>query len=345
MKKLIRILKKIYYQISPVYRTVRRIEDKIDELMTLPQKIDALAGRQEAIFWWQMNRPGESMSETKKRVFRNMPEAEGVLRTIQLGSNYLLQQLKKVCEENEITYWISFGTLLGAARHSGFIPWDDDIDVSLLRHDFEKLKKVLKKNKTFALRPFFEENGRYHLYKMVFREIEYMFWVDITIWDYADTSLLGEQETWRRITKIREQTMDEVSRAARHFETHYHSRALSPDNAATLQAVFEKYFPLLPAVHTPDCIYRSLDSVYLGGETLMKLDEVFPLRQLSFEGVQYPAPNQFEEYLTNIYRYLDLPPSILPGHLTRDFASVERVRECVQVLGLEQVLREINDRK
>ena len=54
----------------------------------------------------------------------------------------LLQEFDRVCRENEITYYASGGTLLGAVRHGGFIPWDDDVDVILPRADYEKLKTV-----------------------------------------------------------------------------------------------------------------------------------------------------------------------------------------------------------
>lgn len=345
MEKLIQILKRFYYRISPVYRTVRRIEDKVDQLGVLPQRLDALANRQEAIFWWQMNQPGESMTETKRRVFRDMPQAEGTLRTIQLGSNYLLRQLKKICEENEITYWLFFGTLLGAARHGGFIPWDDDIDVSLLRNDFQKLQKALKQNEAFALRPYYEEDGQFYLYKMVFRENTELFWVDVTIWDQADTGPLGEEETWRRIAQVREKTMEELGRTARHFETRYHSQALSAADAAALQKVFEKNFLLLPTADTPNCIYRSLDSVYLGGETLVRPEDIFPLRELPFEGVSYPVPARYEHYLAQTYRDLDLPLQVAPGHLDFAAKAAEQVEACIRELGLEETLQRGNDRK
>ena len=66
---------------------------------------------------------------------------------IKIIQNKILSILKEfinICEENNLTYYALGGTLLGAVRHKGFIPWDDDTDISLARDEFEKLYKVLK---------------------------------------------------------------------------------------------------------------------------------------------------------------------------------------------------------
>ena len=58
------------------------------------------------------------------------------LKLIQLD---ILQAIHDFCEENHIKYSLACGSMLGAVRHKGYIPWDDDIDVYLMRDDYEKL--------------------------------------------------------------------------------------------------------------------------------------------------------------------------------------------------------------
>lgn len=64
------------------------------------------------------------------------------LRRIQLG---ILSEFIKICEKYEITYFAVGGTCLGAIRHCGYIPWDDDIDIALPRADFNKLRYIIEK--------------------------------------------------------------------------------------------------------------------------------------------------------------------------------------------------------
>ena len=58
----------------------------------------------------------------------------------------IAREIKRICDENNIKYFIIAGTLLGAIRHGGFIPWDDDMDIGMLREDYEKFIEIAKKD-------------------------------------------------------------------------------------------------------------------------------------------------------------------------------------------------------
>lgn len=64
------------------------------------------------------------------------------LRQLQLVSLYVFKDLKKFCDKNGLTLYLLGGTLIGAVRHKGFIPWDDDIDVCMSRDDYKRLVKL-----------------------------------------------------------------------------------------------------------------------------------------------------------------------------------------------------------
>ena len=66
------------------------------------------------------------------------------LRKMQLKMLEMLEFLDYICQKYSIPYWLGAGTLLGAVRHGGFIPWDDDLDIEMQKHDYKKLLKVLK---------------------------------------------------------------------------------------------------------------------------------------------------------------------------------------------------------
>ena len=84
-------------------------------------------------------------SQTNAELKEKYNPEGSILRQIQLGALDALVEFDSVCKKNNIQYWLDSGTLLGAIRHGGFIPWDDDIDVCVLMRDYKRLLKCLKK--------------------------------------------------------------------------------------------------------------------------------------------------------------------------------------------------------
>ena len=64
----------------------------------------------------------------------------------QIGLLTLLKEFDSICKKNNITYYLEGGSLLGAVRHKGFLPWDDDVDLFITRAEWQKLLKVIDKD-------------------------------------------------------------------------------------------------------------------------------------------------------------------------------------------------------
>lgn len=81
----------------------------------------------------------------------------------------ILVEIDKICEKHKLRYFIDYGNLLGAIRHKGFIPWDDDIDIMMLRKDYEIFAKVANKElpKELLFRSLKEDNSNGELVSSV----------------------------------------------------------------------------------------------------------------------------------------------------------------------------------
>lgn len=93
---------------------------------------------------------GKELKDNKFQDFKDAggkitdaPQADGPLRITQLANYQLMKKVDAYCREHDLKLWLTFGTLLGAVRHGGFIPWDDDIDVEMTRADYQKLIELL----------------------------------------------------------------------------------------------------------------------------------------------------------------------------------------------------------
>ena len=72
---------------------------------------------------------------------------ELTLQEIQQASLEILKKIKEICDKEGFKYVLSWGTLIGAVRHKGFIPWDDDIDIMMPRPDHDKLMQYMEEHK------------------------------------------------------------------------------------------------------------------------------------------------------------------------------------------------------
>ena len=73
-----------------------------------------------------------------------MEKENKLLRQVQLKIVDIMVEIDRLCRENRIVYYLAYGTAIGAIRHQGFIPWDDDADLIMDRENYEKFVEVCK---------------------------------------------------------------------------------------------------------------------------------------------------------------------------------------------------------
>ena len=133
----------------------------------------------------------------------------GKLQTIQSVLFQILCEIDRICKRYSIPYFLAGGTLLGAVRHQGFIPWDDDLDVMMLRQDYEKFLTVVQDElpeQLFLQTPSTEDGDHYLIskirlsdtvfsseYLMNFPRLHNGIFVDVIAQDYTANTRLGQK--------------------------------------------------------------------------------------------------------------------------------------------------------
>lgn len=121
-----------------------------DELNNLNKKIESLSeslSELEDRFGNELSRQSEiieSQQDILNIILSNKNlRAHGTLRNVQLHTFEILKFIVNICNKYDLDYWLDFGSLVGALRHEGFVPWDDEADISMPREDYEKFIKVI----------------------------------------------------------------------------------------------------------------------------------------------------------------------------------------------------------
>lgn len=142
-----------------------------------------------------------------------------VLRIVQSIEVELLDEFVRICDKHGLNYYLVYGSLLGAVRHSGFIPWDDDIDVAMLRSDYDKFRRIcdieLKNDyyfQDYPKEPSFSDNNLHIRKKGTVYMTEqkdcyeyacYGVWLDIWPLDYIDNNeIMGGRVRYWLISKL-----------------------------------------------------------------------------------------------------------------------------------------------
>lgn len=127
------------------------------------------------------------------------PPAECVL--LQLGCTKLLHEFDVLCNERGIAYWLNFGTLLGAVRHGGFIPWDDDIDLGITRDELDKLTTLVSESDRFRITEVFDRFAQCRQVRFLYADESLPCFLDLFIYDWAPSASGYNAEKQRNIRR------------------------------------------------------------------------------------------------------------------------------------------------
>ena len=114
------------------------------------------------------------------------------MKAVELG---ILKKFDSICKENGLEYSLAYGTMLGAIRHKGFIPWDDDMDIAMTRDDYNRLQNVLTESA-----PAYHIRG--NIKKPFCRTGDETIWVDIFICDYISEKKLAQKTKLMLLTAL-----------------------------------------------------------------------------------------------------------------------------------------------
>lgn len=242
---------------------------------------------------------------------RTLPPATGQIRDIQLANLALLKELDYVCKQNGLNYWLDAGTLIGAIRHKGFIPWDDDIDVGMLRDDYNKIIKafqVYSRNPDIYADYYRDKtNPAQMIIKIQHRNCQYLF-VDIFPFDVYGNAMTEEKqlEKTKYIKSIIEEIKSKASFAINNNDT-------IKNNADIMQnRILTEVIP--PDITSTDLVW-GIDFQHRWNNWFTNYNVVFPLKTIHFEGSEFMCMNNPDKFLTRVYGdYMAYPKKIGYGH-------------------------------
>lgn len=244
----------------------------------------------------------------------------------------ILKEFISICKDNNLTYYALGGTLLGAVRHKGFIPWDDDIDIGMPREDYEKFKKIASNALPENYKFLSEDTSNYKKAFSVIRddstkiimnysneEQEESLWIDIFPLDGMPTNPLKKKyHSYRYLyTRMMVQLSQFNSLVNQKKENRPWLEKVIIRIANVIKIEKVVSFSWAQKKYLQTIKKYSFNESFAGNYTgAYKLREIVPSDYfgqpvlLQFEDLKLSCPHKFREYLTAIYGadYMQLPP-------------------------------------
>lgn len=276
-----------------------------------------------------------------------MTDDRELIREVQQMNYGALKTLDRICKKYDIKYWIAYGSLIGTIRHKGFIPWDDDVDVCMMREDYEKLCQVPKEewgDKCLFLSGYDDDRRHDKMFGRVFQKNTIVqsrddvarwrnpetgkafacsMMLDVYIFEHVPDDEKERQKIYnkvfygycRKYKLVKYEYVKEASSLMGKFKV-FLQRAYGK----WMRLIFKR--PWVRFVKKFDKLAKNcqqgkrIGTFSVGDPYTYNYDDVFPLIEMPFEDMMVPVPRCYDQMLTDMYGdYMAYPPEDQRYHL------------------------------
>ncbi len=231
----------------------------------------------------------------------------------------ILNDVVSFCEKNNIEYCLAYGTLLGAIRHKGYIPWDDDIDIHMPRPDYDRFLATYRSEKSHYQVLCHKSTKDYNLpfakvhdtctivIEELYNKNEYGIYIDIFPIDGTKEEKQALQAVrWRRLLNAKKATINKGRAPLKNIMILLTKILLLPFSTTFLLRKIEK---IITRYKLQDCEKACSMCSQLAWKEVFDKTMFQEYVKVDFEGHKYNAPKEWDTYLkTNYGNYMQLPP-------------------------------------
>lgn len=334
-KRAIRDLRSDVYELNrSINARIEQADNGINDNLNfraewLKSDNDGVSMRIETMLWQLYRNDNEELQDAKKRFFTSLPKANGGLRAMQLGCAKLLGEFDSLCKDNGLQYWIAFGTLLGAIRHQGFIPWDDDSDLGMMRSEIDKLIDIVSNDERYRISIVYDVWNFCKQVRFMYADINNPCFLDLFIFEESGNA---DKKVFETQLEVRMQMIAEM-KAAPYFREWKRKEFIPASDPLSNQ--IEETFAKFRSIEIEWGIIESqpADGMLWGIENMYVLhdyqwvcrkQDVFPTQTVTFEQIHCQAPNNLRKFTEDVYGDIYRVPKDISTHC--EHVSKEQLR-------------------